>query len=100
MFRFVAILALASFLAQSSGLYSHFEPPCKEHCPDDDDAGHCSPFCVCTGCGHAVRTAVQVRGLKLWVPPMTGWSLEAESLRPDAPDPAEILHVPKASLAS
>jgi hypothetical protein len=84
---FLLMVVLAAF----AGLAPVLEAACAEPCTD----GAPEPCCSC--CVHAKvdapRGAPASAGLA-----SNGASPAARALRPDAPDPRDILHVPKASL--
>jgi hypothetical protein len=95
-FRLVAIAILALCLGQATGLVAATETLCSDSCPDDNDAGQCSPFCICVSCGcHSVRPMVFVSVAGLDAPPSSRLTFERCERRCPTPEPEEILHVPK-----
>jgi hypothetical protein len=72
------------------------ETVCADGCPDDNDAGQCSPSCACVTCGcHTARPAVFVRVAAIAPPSSSLLTFERSEQRCPAPEPDEILHVPK-----
>jgi len=93
----IALLALLTF--DVSGLSALCgDPGCDEDCPTDLSGGECAPNCHSCSCcslpkvaGSATPAAITLAsGNMSWV---------AANEDPSAPEPADILHVPKLSLA-
>lgn len=71
---------------------------CQERCPDDGPDGRCPPVCPsCIPTGHAVSAAYVATGP---APAIRSESFSVSAARqPGDPDPHDIFHVPKRSLA-
>ena len=87
-----AVLVLMLALAAFAGLAPVLEAACAEPCADDSPA----PCCSC--CVHSKVEAPRVTPSAA-VLVRSGAQAAPRVLRPAAPDPRDILHVPKPSLA-
>ncbi len=96
MVRFLTILALTLFIGQVLGIAGLIEEDdCIQMCPGDDANGDCPLGCQSCACCPSTRSmlATKVSGA---LPSLTGGFVRTESSRfPPAPEPREILHVPK-----
>jgi hypothetical protein len=92
-------IALASYVALASGEVALIDAPvCVQNCADDDAQGDCAADCSdCSCCAHqrtpfaAVLPRVFATAAAARIPP-------GVQLPPAAPEPGDILHVPKTSL--
>jgi hypothetical protein len=74
------------------------DAPCDESCPTDASGGQCAPNChFCSCCSLPQVTGSDL--VTVLIPPEQGTSWIRSSDRPSSPEPAEILHVPKLTLA-
>lgn len=98
--RLAFAMGLALHLALASGAsLATEEIGCTEQCPDDAPDGKCPPNCsYCPCCTHVrlqfVEAPTKEAPALVMVP-----VLERVEAPPLSPEPGEILHVPKASLA-
>jgi len=91
-------MAVAAFFLQANEALAAMETgPCHERCPDDDPGGNCPPTCpTCVCFGHAQVPAVPPGAPVLAAVPPSPVDLAEPAVRQvAAPDPREILHVPK-----
>jgi hypothetical protein len=94
--RALAIVFLALFAAQAGGLALGVETTCYERCADDGPDGECAPTCAdCLCCAQPRAPAAAPRIAGLVPPPAVTRPSFAVQAEPAAPDPAEILRVPK-----
>jgi hypothetical protein len=96
--RGVLVLFLAMLTFDVSGLAAICgDPPCGEECPADA-SGDCAPNChACSCCSLPKVTAGGAVDLVAPAARRTAWIGAADHLL--SPAPAEILHIPKSSLA-
>ncbi len=89
----VALLSLS--LAQETSLGSLFAgAECAEGCPDDSDAGRCSPVCGACACGTRL-SPVPPRLSRVESPaPREGFELTTPAASPSEAHRADIAHVP------
>jgi hypothetical protein len=97
--RVLIVFGLLSCLSGTTfALVPGMTPACEESCPDDQSPGRCSPLCqdcACHVCSvrvpiprpTGVSPVVSSAGIKRQVP--------TNANAPIAPDPGDILHVPK-----
>jgi len=94
----MAVLAL--FLGQTTGLSEFVEADeCEEPCPGDSPDGHCPPACQFCVCCASARPAVLSQGAAVLPVQAFLAVLGEQTDTPPSPEPREILHVPKPSLA-
>jgi len=94
---FVLFFALLTFQVSGLGAMCADES-CDEDCPSDNGGGQCAPnchFCSCSPLPTFAKPAVVITDVQLSCS-RSSWLLPTDA-RP-APDPAAILHVPKALL--
>ncbi len=74
---------------------------CTESCPDDDTGGDCPPACTsCTCCTHSLRPVILGRALPAsTTPPARQAGPVYADPAPAVPEPHDIFHVPKRTLA-
>lgn len=87
-----AVIVLMLALCAFAGLTPVLEAGCAEACPDD------APATCCSCCVHFKVDAPGAAAASLEAPPARATG-EARATRPAAPDPRDILHVPKTSPA-
>lgn len=96
LFRLLASVLFALFLAQAAGAYSLLgKGRCSVTCRDDDADGNCGSSCEdCACCGHLQQVA---EPLPTSTPVLLPLSLECVPVvtRPMSCDPRSIFHVPK-----
>jgi len=95
---FVLFLALLTFEVSGLGAMSA-DSSCDEDCPSDVSGGQCAPnchFCSCSPLPTFDKPSTTVTALLLSFK-RAGWLQPNDT--PTSPDPAAILHVPKALLA-
>ena len=97
--RAVMVVLLALLTFDVSGLAALCgDPACDEDCPADASGGECAPNChACSCCSLPKVTGTGVAELVSPQAHATSWIRSSERL--PAPEPADILHVPKSSLA-
>jgi len=97
--RAVLVVFLTLLAFDTSGLSALCgETTCDEPCPGDISGGQCAPnchFCSCCSLPQVAGGAVT----PLIAPPARARSWTASCDRLPAPEPADILHVPKLALA-
>lgn len=100
MIRAAVALGCVLFLAQATGAFRLVaEDTCTRTCADDVADGGCVPSCVfCLCCAHAKPLAASPAVAAPRPTIIGAMSEHTPRVRP-APDPREILHVPKPVLA-
>jgi hypothetical protein len=94
----IVFLTLLTF--DVSGLASLCgDGPCDESCPTDASGGQCPPNCHYCSCCSLPQVAAASGVVALLSPPAHATSWIVSSDRHSAPEPADILHVPKLLLA-
>lgn len=98
--RLALILLLATHAAITAGDIAGTElSVCFERCPDDDEQGNCAASCTdCVSCPHAQASALTAATKELPIRANERMPEQVRLAHP-SPEPAEILHVPKAVLA-
>jgi hypothetical protein len=97
--RFFAVLVVLA-VTESVGVFQALgDEICSQACADDDGSGHCASGCLdCSCCGHTRLVVVGPRASILST--SRPQSVPCMSQRaPRDPDPNEIFHVPRLSLA-
>ena len=95
-FAFIVVLTVA----ESVGVFQALgDETCSQACADDDGSGHCAPGCVdCSCCGHTRSVVVGPRASILSTSrPQSAPCMSQPA--PRNPDPHEIFHVPRLTLA-
>ena len=101
MSRILFALALALVFGQATGMASALAGgECSERCPGDAPDGTCPPNCQFCACGSLPRMLTP-KTVALMPAPVTHRIARAsQDVIPNSPEPAEILHIPKASRVS
>lgn len=97
LFRLLASILFALFLAQAAGAYSLLDKGrCSLGCRDDDPDGNCGSSCDdCACCGHLQQVAEPLPTSTPVLLPLTLECLPVVTRRMSC-DPRSIFHVPKA----
>lgn len=102
MLRAVFIATFLALVGQATGYFVYGGAPatsCSQPCPDDDEDGHCPPDCgFCTCCAHTPSVTAVVHVVR-YAALVSRLRFEAPDPIPATVEPADILHVPKPSLA-
>jgi hypothetical protein len=99
-FRVLVLGLLLGLSFELSGLAAALgEPACAEDCPDDQSGGECAPNCHNCACCSLPRTVspAPVTAVVLSDTHVRVWTTGETA--PPSVEPADILHVPKRSLA-
>lgn len=93
--RLLLLALLTLSLAQETSLGSLFAgAECAEGCPEDSDAGRCSPVCATCACGSRL-SPVPPRLARVESPaPREGFELTTPAASRAEPHRADIAHVP------
>ena len=96
--RLLTVLAILFLgLVQTLAAAQAATSACVESCPDDDPGGNCPPACSCT-CHHAPRRPAPAEAMSLGVrAPDRVRHRPGDEQLPPAPEPREMLHVPKSA---
>lgn len=97
--RAALIVSLTLLTFDVSGLAASWgDGPCDESCPTDVSGGQCPPNCHCCSCCSLPKVAAS-GVVALVSPPAHTASWIYSNDRHPAPEPADILHVPRLCLA-
>ena len=99
MTKILVTLVLALFVGQATGARSALtEGTCREQCPKEERGGPCLPGCPDCACCGVARVVMKLPATLCTAAPQIGFvSPRAEDV-PAAPDPEEIVHIPKRPL--
>ena len=97
--RFFALLVVLAVTESVGVLQALGDETCSQACADDDGSGHCAPNCVdCSCCGHTRSVVVGPRA-SIFTASRPESAPCMSQPAPGSPDPHEIFHVPRLSLA-
>ncbi|MBI4510850.1 MAG: hypothetical protein HY698_14545 [Deltaproteobacteria bacterium] len=100
MVRALSIVLLTLFIGQATGLTELVEADeCAQPCPGDSPDGHCPPACQFCACCPTLRPAVLSQSAAILPSQESHAVIGEQTETPPSPEPREILHVPKLSLA-
>jgi hypothetical protein len=99
-FRVLLLGLLLGFSFQLTGLAAAMgEPACAQDCPDDQSGGECAPNCHNCACCSLPRTVSPAPAVAIAPSDTHARVWTGCQAAPPSVEPADILHVPKHSLA-